>query len=175
MERSLVLLLHGREFKQLLESRSAALRQRYGLRKIDLEILYYLNRFGEYNTSRDIREAFMFTKGHISQSVEHLQALGFLEPVPDEHDRRCVHFRLTGRAEQLADSIGKMWEDMTAAIFEGITEQEKDTLRDVAVKMTRNMKRALADSQKQEEADANGLRKEHDELRRKAEGDLPAE
>lgn len=157
MERSVVLLLHGREFKQLLESRSAAIREEYGLRKIDVEILYYLYRFRECNTSKDIRDAYMFTKGHISQSVEHLQQLGLLEPVPDKRDRRCIHFRLTPEAEKIVRSIGKMWEDMTAVIFEGITEQEKHMLHETAAKMAHNMKRALLASQKQKEADANGL------------------
>ncbi|MDO4324141.1 MAG: MarR family winged helix-turn-helix transcriptional regulator [Lachnospiraceae bacterium] len=157
MERSVVLLLHGREFKQLLESRSAVIRERYGLRKIDVEILYYLHQFGERNTSKDIRDAYMFTKGHISQSVERLQKMRLLEPVPDVRDRRCIHLKLTPEAEDIVCSIGKMWEEMTAAIFEGITEQEKHMLYEVAVKMTHNMKRALVVSQRQEEADTNGL------------------
>lgn len=157
MERSIVLLLHGGEFKQLLENRSAVIRERYGLRKIDVEILYYLYRFGERNTSKDIRDTYMFTKGHISQSVERLQRMGLLEPLPDEKDRRCIHFKLTPKAEEAVCSIGKMWEEMTAAIFEGITEQEKHMLHEMAVKMTRNMKRAIIVSQKQKEADANGL------------------
>ena len=145
------------QFKQLLERRSAAIRERYGLRKIDVEILYYLYRFGERNTSKDIREAYMFTKGHISQSVERLQQMRLLDAVPDIRDRRCIHLRLTGQAEEIGRSIEKMWDDMTATIFEGITEQEKHMLRVVAAKMAHNMKRALTDSQGQEEADANGL------------------
>ena len=157
MERSVALLLHGREFKQLLENRSAVIRERYGLRKIDVEILYYLYRFGERNTSKDIRDASMFTKGHISQSVECLQRMQLLEAIPDIRDRRCIHFRLTAEADVIVRSIEKMWDDMTAAIFEGITEQEKHMLRETAAKMTHNMKRALLASQRQKEADANEL------------------
>ncbi len=157
MEQSVALLLHGSEFKQLLERRSAAIRERYGLRKIDVEILYYLYQSRERNTSKDIRDTYMFTKGHISQSVEHLVQMRFLEAVPDQKDRRCIHLRLTGEADSVVRSIEKMWEDMAAAIFEGITEQERHMLRDVATKMAYNMRRALADSPGQEEADANGL------------------
>lgn len=157
MERPVALLLHGREFKQLLENRSTVIRERYGLRKIDVEILYYLYRFRDCNTSKDIRDACMLTKGHISQSVEHLVQMHLLEMVPDKKDRRCIHLRLTGEAEEIGRSIGKMWDDMTAVIFEGITEQERHMLRVTAAKMAQNMKRALMDPQEQEEADANGL------------------
>ena len=99
----------------------------------------------------------MLTKGHISQSVEHLVQMHLLEMVPDKKDRRCIHLRLTGEAEEIGRSIGKMWDDMTAVIFEGITEQERHMLRVTAAKMAQNMKRALMDPQEQEEADANGL------------------
>ena len=46
---------------------------------------------------------------------------------------------------------------MTAVIFEGITEQERDTLHTIAAKMTKNMEKALTATQKQKETDANGI------------------
>lgn len=155
MERPVEVLLLGREFKQLLEGRIAKIRELYGLRRIDVEILFYLYRFGAQNTPRDIQKAYKLTKGHISQSVERLVRMNFLEIVPDKKDRRCVHFVLTPQAEEIACSVGKMWEDMTAVIFEGITEQERQALYEVAVKMTRNMETAIAAAHKAKEADAN--------------------
>ena len=50
MEQAVETLLHGREFKQLLESKILEIREKYGLRKIDVEILYYLYRFREHDT-----------------------------------------------------------------------------------------------------------------------------
>ena len=157
MEQAVETLLHGREFKQLLESKILEIREKYGLRKIDVEILYYLYRFREQDTSKDIRAAYMFTKGHISQSVEHLQQMHLLVAVPDQKDRRRGHLHLTAAAEGIVCSIEKMWEDMTAVIFEGITEQERDTLHTIAAKMTKNMEKALTATQKQKETDANGI------------------
>ena len=139
MEGPIEVLLHGREYKQLLESRAAVFREQYGLRKIDVEILYYLHRFGGSNTSKELRQAYKLTKGHISQSAEHLAGLGLLAFVPDEKDRRSVHFVLTAQAEEIVRSIEKMWEDMTAVVFDGITQEERRVLYEVAVKMTQNM------------------------------------
>ena len=142
MEGSVEVLLHGTQFKHLLSSRMEGLRERYGLRKIDVEILYYLHRCGDRDTSTDIREKYQFTKGHISQSVERLQEMHLLEGVPDQQDRRCVHFRLTDEADGLVSHISDMWDEMTAIFFEGVTEEEKCVLRRVAGKIARNMELA---------------------------------
>lgn len=55
MEQSVEILMHGTRFKHLLSSRMETLMEEYGLRKIDVEILYYLSRCGNRDTSRDIR------------------------------------------------------------------------------------------------------------------------
>ena len=143
MERSMEILLHGNHFKQLLSGRITPIREKYGLRKIDIEILHYLHGCGDRDTSRDIREKYEFTKGHISQLVERLQSMNLLQGVPDERDRRCVHFKLTREADVLVEDISKMWTEMTAIIFEGVTEEEKRLLREVAIKIARNMEQAI--------------------------------
>lgn len=150
MERSVEVLLHGTQFKQLLAGRIAMLHECYGLRKIDVEILYYLHHCGEYDTSKDIRKTHMFTKGHISQSVERLQELNLLVCIPDRKDRRCVHFRLTEEADRIVQAISRMWDDMTAAIFEGVTEEEKRVLQEVAAKIARNMEQAIEKTREME-------------------------
>lgn len=142
MEQSVEILMHGTRFKHLLSSRMETLMGEYGLRKIDVEILYYLSRCGNRDTSRDIREKYQFTKGHISQSVERLQEMGFVEGIPDQRDRRCIHFRLTEAASGAVRRISDMWDDMTAIIFEGVTEEEKRVLRLAAKKIARNMELA---------------------------------
>lgn len=142
MERSLEILLHGTQFKQLLASRITDLREQYGLRKIDVEILYYLYHCSGRNTSKDIKETYMFTKGHISQSVERLQEMRLLSCTPDCRDRRCMHFQLTKEADGIVQTISGMWEEMTEEIFAGVTEEEKRVLKEVAVKLAHNMEQA---------------------------------
>ena len=39
MERQIDNLLHGSQFKQLMEDRISQIREQYGLRKVDVEIL----------------------------------------------------------------------------------------------------------------------------------------
>lgn len=143
MEQQIEVLLHGGQFKQLLEHRVLAIREKYGLRRVDIEILYYLANCGERDTSKDIREKMKLTKGHISQSVDRLLRMNFLNCRPDSHDRRCVHFSLTEKADEVVQEIGCAWRDLNGIIFSGVTDEERKILLQVAVKMGKNMDSAL--------------------------------
>lgn len=143
MERQIDNLLHGAQFKQLMEDRIAQIREQYGLRKVDVEILYYLSGCGDRNTSKDIKNDTKITKGHISQSVDRLQKMDLLTFIPDENDRRCVHLRLTQKAEQVSRDITGVWNELSSIVFEGVTEEEARVLASVASKIARNIDRAL--------------------------------
>ena len=143
MERQVDNLLHGVQFKQLMEARIMQIREQYNLRKVDIEILYYLSGCGEKNTSKDIKNDTKITKGHISQSIDRLQKMNLVEFIQDENDRRCVHLRLTPKAKEVSRDIEKAWKEMADIVFEGVTEEEKQTLASVAVKIARNIERAL--------------------------------
>jgi len=143
MDTQIEVLLHGTRYKQLLENRILAIREKYELRKVDIEVLYYLSRCGDKNTSTDIKAGSMLTKSHISQSVDYLQKRGLLELIPDENDRRCVHLAMTEQAHQIVKEIGEVWADLYRIIFAGVTEEEKQQLHQIAVKICANMKDAL--------------------------------
>ena len=143
MERQIDNLLHGSQFKKLMEDRISQIREQYGLRKVDVEILYYLSGCGERNTSKDIKNDTKITKGHISQSVDRLQKMELLTFIPDENDRRCVHLCLTQKAEQVSRDITGVWNEMSRIVFEGVTEEEVKVLASVAAKIARNIDRAM--------------------------------
>lgn len=54
MEDQFEMMAKGRLFKHLMESRSLQLRREFGLKRIELEVLYFLSISGEHNTSSDI-------------------------------------------------------------------------------------------------------------------------
>lgn len=149
MEKQIDNLLHGAQFKQLIENRIAEIREKYGLRKVDIEVMYYLSRCGDRNTSKDIKSDTKITKGHISQSIDRLQKMGLLTFIPDENDRRCVHLQLTAQAESVAGDIAAVWNDLNRIVFEGVTDEEKKVLASVAGKISRNIDRALEEQSKQ--------------------------
>lgn len=144
MEKQIDNLLHGSQFKQLMENRIMEIREKYGLRKVDVEVLYYLSTSGDKNTSKDIKTDTKITKGHISQSIDRLQKMELLVFIPDENDRRCVHLCLTERAGTVTSEITAIWNDLNKIIFEGVTEEEKQVLASVALKIANNIDRALS-------------------------------
>lgn len=147
MDTQIERLLHGVRYKQLLESRIICIREKYDLRKVDVEVLYYLSKCGERNTPTDIKTDSMLTKSHISQSVDMLQKRNLLELTPDYNDRRCVHLTLTEQAKAVVEDINKAWDDLNRIILDGVTEEEKRTFCRIAAKIGANMDRALQELQ----------------------------
>lgn len=143
MEKQVENLLHGGQYKQLMESRILDIREKYGLRKVDIQVLYYLSQCGKRDTSKDICADTQITKGHISQSVDRMHKMNLLTFIPDEKDRRCVHFALTMQVDAVVHEIQRIWLDLHKTIFEGVTEEEKQVLVNVAAKIGRNVEKAL--------------------------------
>lgn len=141
MEQQIEALLCGRQFKQFQESRVARIKEKYGLRRVDIEILYYLSQCRSHNTSRDIQHIMGLTKGHISQSVDRMQKMRLISFIPDKTDRRYVHFETTAEADAVVREIAKAWSEITEAVFEGVTEEEKKVLLTVAGKIRNNIDR----------------------------------
>lgn len=148
MEKQIDNLLHGAQFKQLMEKRIMEIREKYGLRKVDVEVMYYLSRCGDRDTSKDIKCDTRITKGHISQSIDRLQKMGLLAFVPDENDRRCIHLKLTDQAGAVVFDIEEVWNDLNQIVFEGVTEEEKKVLASVACKIARNIDRVLEEQRR---------------------------
>ena len=143
-QQALEVILSGNQFKRLYESEIASLREKYGLRKIDVEIMYFLYISGEKNTSKDLKELQLFTKGHISQSVDRMKQAEFIEYRTDAEDRRRIHLLLTDKAIMVIGQISSIRQQMYETIFQGITPEEKEALLSVAAKIAKNMERALS-------------------------------
>lgn len=143
MNYSLDTLLYGMQFRRLMEKEMHPIEEKYGLYKIDIQILLYLKHSGEHNTSKDIMQMNMFTRGHISQSLSRLQKKGYVRMEQDLEDRRCTHNYLTEGAVDVIRKIEKISKKIKAIVLEGVTEEEQKTLASVAQKMTNNIEKVL--------------------------------
>lgn len=84
------MLISGKMYKRLYERHLEELKQKYDLKRIDLDILYFLCRFRDKNTPKEITDLNQYTKGHVSQSLDRLTRKGLVETSPDKTDRRCL-------------------------------------------------------------------------------------
>lgn len=131
------------QFRRLLAKEMQPVEIKYGLQKIDMQILLHLKRAGEQNTSKDIMRLNMFTRGHISQSLSRLQKMGYVRMEQDPDDRRCTHNYLTDEASAIIRKIEKISRTIREIVLEGVTEEEQKILVDVAQKMNSNIEKVL--------------------------------
>lgn len=142
MDTDFEILLNGQQFKKLYEKRSSQITEKYGLHKIEIEILLFL-KTEKFDTARDIVEGMYVSKGHVSHAIERLTECGYLIGEADAHDRRCIHLRLTEAAEPVCQEIMKLRKNLREVLFQGITVEEKQILEQAAKKVAVNIHKEL--------------------------------
>ncbi len=143
MNDALESFLYGTQFRRLLEKKLGPIEQQYGLQKIDMRILLFLYKSDDHNTSTDIMQLNMFTRGHISQSLTRLQKKGYIQMIQDQEDRRCTHNYLAEKAGEIIEELKKTFQNIKDIIFENVTEEEQKVLISVVKKVSQNVKNAL--------------------------------
>ncbi|MDY5986897.1 MarR family winged helix-turn-helix transcriptional regulator [Sporofaciens sp. SGI.106] len=143
MDRQIDIILQGGQFKKLLEEQSAELRQKYDMKRAELEILYFLSKSGEHNTSTDIHRQLMMNRGHISQAVDNLCRRNYIIAIPDKNDRRYVHYEISDHAKELITEMTSRREAMNQKILEGVSEEELKIYREVSEKIRNNINKLI--------------------------------
>ena len=143
MDAQIEAFLQGGRFKRLLEEQSVEVRQKYDMKKAELEILYFLSRCGAHNTSTDIHHQLMMNRGHISQAVESLCRRNYITAIPDQNDRRYIHYQITESAQEIIAEITNRREEINRRILEGISEEELSVFRDVSARIRKNIENLM--------------------------------
>ncbi|MGN0323107.1 MAG: MarR family winged helix-turn-helix transcriptional regulator [Oliverpabstia sp.] len=143
MDTRMEAMLQGGPFKKLLEEQIAELRQKYDMKKAELEILYFLSKCGSHNTSKDIHYQLMMNKGHISQAVDSLCKRHYIIATPDQQDRRYIHYQLSDSAQQIVEEMAKKRLEMDRRIVEGISEEDLEIFRAVSEKIRKNIEKMI--------------------------------
>lgn len=139
MDSQMESILQGGSFKKLLDEQILELRQKYDMKKAELEILYFLSRCGGHNTSTDIHYQLMMNRGHISQAVDGLCRRKLITAITDQEDRRYVHYEVLDSAGEIVAEMTKRREAMNRKILEGISEDELRVFYDVSAKIRKNI------------------------------------
>ena len=145
MERQVEALLRGGQFKQIKENYIKNLREKYGLKRSEIEVLYYLSRCGERNTAKDITLSLYMNKGHISQTTDSLSKKKLISASKDANDYRVIHYMITEDANCVAKEIDTAIDRLYKALFEGISAEDKEALKRIASQMAYNISTILRD------------------------------
>lgn len=125
--------------RRLLEHACQDLTRQSGLRKVELDILYFLSRSDTGDTARDIIESRNMSKAHISKSVDNLRRTGCVTLREDTADRRCMHLCLTEKGKAFAADYATVVRRIGRQLMVGITLQEKQAIRSAMEKIRRNI------------------------------------
>jgi len=136
------ILISGQQFKKICEKKYTRITEKYGLHKIEIEILLFIGST-HYDTAKDIAIFRFFSKAHISNATENLVRRGYILGKLDEGDRRCVHLELTDESLPILNEIKEIRADLEEIMYLGVTEEEKKTLWKIANKIAQNIKGEL--------------------------------
>ncbi|MGN1313821.1 MAG: MarR family winged helix-turn-helix transcriptional regulator [Lachnospiraceae bacterium] len=143
IEGQIEVILRGGQFKQLTELYFTHIKEEYGLKRIELEILYYLSRGEKDNTAIDVCRALRANKGHVSQAMDNLRKRGLLEPVQDTVDRRYFHFILMEPAYEIIEQLAEEFCRMNTALFQGFSREEMEQFKNLASRVGENMEKII--------------------------------
>lgn len=143
MKKPVEIILRGGQFKQYTQQELAGLREKYDLKRIELEVVYFLSICGENNTVASMHEYFDANKGHLSQALFTLGKRKLVTAERDKKDRRYTHYHLTEEGIMIAGELKKVWEKIHQELFAGISEEEMACFQRVSRKVYENISRRM--------------------------------
>jgi DNA-binding MarR family transcriptional regulator len=102
----------------------------HGIDSWEFDVLAALRRAGapyELSPGRLLRET-LVTSGTMTNRVDRLASRGFVERLPDPHDRRGVLVRLTAEGKSTVDGAFGALLGAEAALLEGLAPRDRATL-----------------------------------------------
>ncbi len=139
MEDRLDALFMCSPFKQVVASTLSEIKEEYDLKKVDIEVLYFLSVCGDRNTPTDVYKRLLLNKGHISQAIDSLTKHGFITAEIDENDKRCTHYNVTPESSVITERVRDLNKAMKKQLLKDISEDELTVFRTVLDKMYRNI------------------------------------
>ncbi|BAC12401.1 MarR family winged helix-turn-helix transcriptional regulator [Oceanobacillus iheyensis] len=104
--------------------------KKHGMRASDFTILEALYHKGK-QTIREISEAVLINTGSITYVIDKLENNGLLTRTNSPDDRRAVYIEITDKGKEIMDEIFPKHQRVIEELFEGISEEEKQTVIEV--------------------------------------------
>jgi Transcriptional regulators len=142
---NLNVLFTGQQFRKLYERMTNEVSARYGLARMELDILMFLAENPDLDTAKDIVEFKYLAKSGISKAIDILVKKGYLDVIQDPDDRRVFHLQLKEAADAVIDAMTDVQGRLADIIFRGITPDEIKVLRNLSAKISFNINRELSE------------------------------
>lgn len=143
MDDHLELLLNGQQYKKFQELLYKPIVHKYDINVLDIRILMFLYEHEDCDTAKDIVEKHFLTKSYVSKAIDTLIEKEFLTRKHDYNDRRYIHLELLDKADSVIEDVKELRKEMFGLIFAGVSREEIEVVREVAVKINSNMTEML--------------------------------
>lgn len=139
MLNDLDILMSGHHFKKLYLKKYEDIIKKYDLKKIEIEILYFISYSGEHNTAKDIANIQCISKAHVSNSIENLTQKKYLTVIEDPDDRRYNHLILTALGKQIIIEIEVVRMQIMKIMFNNVSLEEQEFMLKISKKIINNI------------------------------------
>ena len=143
MSLTLDYLMGSSRFRRLCDRQREEAAGRFGLKRIELDVLLFLANNAPCDTARDMAELRGLAKSNISTAVESLMVGGYLTARVDEQDRRLTHLSLTEKAGPAVREGQQMQQELFARLLRGVSPEDRAALERVGETMGENLKEVL--------------------------------
>lgn len=139
MTTAIRLMALGKKLSNLYAEQAAPLLREYGMNQTCFDVLMFCANQPEYNTARDLCAMRGMKSGIASVAVETLITGGYLTRAQDPRDRRKHRLLPTDRTAELIRAGREMQTRFTAALRDGVTEDELRALEHLTGTLEENL------------------------------------
>lgn len=125
--------------KKVVEKAYLEMTKKYGMTNNEIAVISYLS-VNTNATASDIVNDLLFSKSHVSLSVDALTKKGMIEKKQDKQDKKIYHLQLTSKSQVIIDELFVRRNEIEKVFFKGFSENDKFLLQTLIQKVVLNIK-----------------------------------
>lgn len=117
--------------------------EKYGITRIEIDILLFLANNPVFDTATDIIEVRYLSKSQVSAAIKHMEVCGYLRKEYAQGNRKTAHLRICDAAAKIVadgQAAQKIFFDI---MMEGIAPEEMDGMKRCMDRVFENINRYL--------------------------------
>ncbi len=133
------------KFRKVYEKKCECIMEKYELRKIELDVLLFLDKYEDFDTAKDIVSYKCLSKAHVSKALDNLVRKEYIITSEDKEDRRCLRLTITNKARPVVKELNMVWNQIIEIIYTDFSKEEKETIQKAFAKISKNIDFELED------------------------------
>lgn len=130
---------HQNEMKALYSKCVGGVCKKYGIARIELDILLFLANNPAYDTATDIVEIRYLTKSQVSSAIKHMEGCGYLCKEYREDNRKTAHLHICDIASEIVADGRTAQRRFFEIMTEGIPQSELAAMKRCINRISENI------------------------------------